>query len=371
MKREQEIISVQRQIDGFRDSYKRLNESQKVQQCSLDNCLMRLEHCENTKDSIQMLTSSELDIRERLEEVQFNVQNCLTKRRTFSVSEDDADDTSSIGSKSASGVNPLLTGHVAKLSRDIASVTERMASLELCMQGSALDRQDSSTSDNNVVSDIRRMQLSIATISRSVSRVAKDVFEMRSSDLTSRSSTATSLSSILSHRSLSGHRPSSPNSHSSSSRIDRLPEKPPPVQESPSAPSLTMRSPGMRSPNTRPLGTGLRTYRASGNEDTASDTSTSVQSRSPLSTHRDTLSTSSRSLSKFGTARGALSAVPEDSRSAAFRATTTSQRSLTEPVRADRFSLRPRLSVRHQRHAAHLYGNNPDPSPETSARQPQ
>jgi hypothetical protein len=52
---------------------------------------------------------------------------------------------------------------------------------------------------------------------------------------------------------------------------------------------------------------------------------------------------------RLSMARGALSAVPEDPRSADLGAMTIARKNLNEPAPADRFSLRPRLSVWRQR----------------------
>jgi len=249
------------------------------------------------------------------------------------------------GPKPATDVEPLLTGPIAKLSRDVAGASERLTSLELCMQGSALDRQDQSSADESLVKDVRRMQLAIATISRSLSKVAKDVFDMRATELTSRSTTARSLSSTMTPGGTPGQSLSTPG--------HGLPEKSPLVQASPSAPSLSIRSP-TRSPCIRPPGIWSRPDRAPANEDLASNVSTSTWSGPPRNKETETPSTSSRDspgqmvaarLAQVR-ARSALSAVPEDPRSAHFGAST--HRSLNEPVPADRFSLRPRLSVRRR-----------------------
>jgi len=339
MKREQEIISVQRQLDGFRDSYKRLSESQKVQQSVMDSCLKRVELCEDMRASMQLLTHSESEMREHLEEVQHNIQKCLATQQTLNKDQIAPRDVSGCNpAKPVADVNPVLAGHVAKLSRDVSGVTDRLTSLELCMQGSALERQDSLASDKSVVNDVRRMQLAIATISRSVSKVAKDVFDMRASELASRSSTATSLGSILTQGSKSGQRPSIANFQASSAgAINRLAQKSPSVQTSSNAPPLTFRSPAIRS-------LGPNSNLAPAKEDVASDASTSVQSPSPpRSTHTDTLSISSRS--KFALARASLSAVSKDSRSATLRA-IAARSALTEPAPADRFALRSQRPAR-------------------------
>jgi len=338
MKREQEIISVQRQLDGFRDSYKRLCEWQGIQQSALDNCYQRLENCEDTRASIQMLTSAKSEMRERLEEVQRSVETCLATQQALSKDQiTPADVSAHNGPKPAAGVNPFLTGRAAKLSREISGVTERLTSLELCMQGSALER---SASDNAAVHEVRRMQLAIATlsksvssmqhaiatVSRSVSKVTKDVFDMRASEVTSRSSTAMSLGSILTQGSMLGKRPDIPHLHASSAGgTVQLIQKSPP-QTSPHAPSC-VRSPGIRS-------LGRNSDLATGKEDIASDASASTQTPPPLQSRKS--NTQSTSL-KFATPRAGPSVAPKESRSATLGAKTTARSALTEPVH-DRFS---------------------------------
>mmetsp|Transcript_14266 Transcript_14266/g.27666 ORF Transcript_14266/g.27666 Transcript_14266/m.27666 type:complete len:461 (-) Transcript_14266:314-1696(-) len=352
MKREQEIISVQRQLDGFRDSYKRLGEAQRIQQSSLDSCHQRFKNYEDMRASIQMLIDAESEMRERLEEVQHNVQNCLAMQQTLNKEQTALADASARKEpKLAASVNPVFAGHVAKLSREMSGVTERLTSLELCMQGSTFERQESSVSDNSVVKDVRRMQLAIATVSRSVSKVAKDLYDMRASELASRSSTATSLSSTLTQGSVSGQRPDIPRHHASSARgTDRFARKSLPVQMAPRAHPLCIRNAGIRSldPNSN---------RAPAKEDVASDASTSMRSLSPPhSTNTDSLSTSPRS--KFASAQALLSAVPKDSRSATLGAKNTARSAMT----ADRFSLRPQVSMRPSETLSRLaQGDKPGP----------
>jgi len=338
MKREQEIISVQRQLDGFRDSYKRLGEAQRIQQSSLDSCHQRFKNYEDMRASIQMLIDAESEMRERLEEVQHNVQNCLAMQQTLNKEQTALADASARKEpKLAASVNPVFAGHVAKLSREMSGVTERLTSLELCMQGSALER---SASDNAAVHEVRRMQLAIATlsksvssmqhaiatVSRSVSKVTKDVFDMRASEVTSRSSTAMSLGSILTQGSMLGKRPDIPHLHASSAGgTVQLIQKSPP-QTSPHAPSC-VRSPGIRS-------LGRNSDLATGKEDIASDASASTQTPPPLQSRKS--NTQSTSL-KFATPRAGPSVAPKESRSATLGAKTTARSALTEPVH-DRFS---------------------------------
>lgn len=358
---EQEIISLQRRLDGYEESNKRFTESRRVQQSVLDSCLQRLENCEDMRISIHKLTDAEVEIRRSLEEVQHNIENCSAKQRAVCERRVEPTGANPIdGPKPATDVEPLLTGPIAKLSRDIAGASERLTSLELCMQGSALDKQDQSSADESLVKDVRRMQLAIATISRSLSKVAKDVFDMRATELTSRSTTARSLSSTITQGGTPGQSVGTPG--------HGLPEKSPLVQASPSAPSLSTRSPATRSPFIRPPSICPRPDRAPANQDLASNVSTSTWSGPPRNKERETPSTSSRDspgqmvaarLAQVR-ARSTLSAVPEDPRSAHFGAST--HRSLNDPVPADRFSLGPRLSVRRRMpaHSMKEFFVNPD-----------
>jgi len=380
MKREQEIISVQRQLDGIRDSYKRLTEMQKNQQSAVDRCSQRIERCEDMRASISMWTTAECDLRERLEEVEHNVENHFSKQRAL---HEEQGELADVNGKPARGVNPLLAGHVAKLSRDVAGVKDHLMSLEMCMQGPATQESGFDSpggTDKTVVNDIRRMQLAIATISRSVSKVAKDVFDMRASDVSSRSSTASSLSSVVTQGSRPGQRPRMPNFHPSS-----VPENSPQVPPSPSAPCSSICSPGFRLPFARPSGSSLRPSHAS-DSDSASDMSTSIRSVTAQNINVDTLSTASResrghlsaaqlpqesrghlSVARLAQnrtvlARGEPSGLPKYPRSATFGAKTTARSSLTEPVHDGKVSMRPMLSVRPKTAAAaHLFNrNNPE-----------
>mmetsp|Transcript_34803 Transcript_34803/g.68713 ORF Transcript_34803/g.68713 Transcript_34803/m.68713 type:complete len:489 (-) Transcript_34803:118-1584(-) len=365
IKWEREMISVQQRMHEYEESNKRFTESQRVQQSVLDSCFQRLENCEDMRASIQKLTDAEVEICGRLEEVRRDVDNCLAKQRTLREERFEPNDAKPVdGPELAKDVDPLLARHVTKLSSDVASVSERLTGLELCMQGTALDRQDHVTASETLVQDVRRMQLAIATISRSVSKLAKDVFETRrvSSELTTRSPTAQSLGGSTTQGGAPGQQPGIPNADASSVvDIDRLPEKSPRVEASPSALSLSIRSPAIRTPYVAASRTWLRPDRAPANERLASDASTSTRFMPPRNTNTETPSTSSLdsparkmvaarvASNRLSMARGALSAVPEDPRSADLGAMTIARKNLNEPAPADRFSLRPRLSVWRQR----------------------
>jgi len=379
---EQEIISVREHLDGNEESSKRFTESQRVQQSALDSCLQRLENCEDMKASIQKLTDAEveirgkltasvqkltyaeLEIRGHLEEVQHSIEVCLAKQQAESEERGVLIDARPIdGRKPARDVDPLLDGRMAKLSHDVSGVSERLKTLELSVQGSALDRQDQSTADETLVKDVRRMQLAIATISRSVSKVAKDVFDMRANEHITRNPAPLSLGSTRAQGGMLGPKSGSvPEAHGSSAvDVEQLPDKS--HVQATSAPSLSIRSPATRSPYIRPAGTWLRPDRASAKEDLASNVSTI--SMPPRNTDTETSSTpcsppcdspvqmvqARTTLNRITTARGAvLSAVPEYPRSATFGAKTVAHSPLNRPfLPSDRFSHRPRLSLQPQR----------------------
>jgi len=358
MKWEQEIKLLKRKLEGYEESNKRFTESQRVQQSVLDSCLQRIENCEDMRASIHKLTDAEVEIRRRLQEVKHNIDNCVAKQRPVCEDRDELIDSHPIdGPKPARGVDPLLAGHNANLLRDVAGASERLRNLELCMQGSTRDRQDQSTAHQTLVKDVRRMQINIATISRSVSKIAKDVLDMRASDLTSRSPTPRSVSSTKTPGGTPGQTLDGPNAQASSVvDIDQLVEKSPHVHTSPSAPSLSTRSPVIRSPYIRPPGNWLRPDCAHANEDLANGSSTSTWSMPPRNTDRENSSISSLgspaqmvaarlAQNRFAMAQAALSADP---RSANFGAKSSARSALNEPVPADRFSLRPQLSVRQR-----------------------
>merc|ERR1712241_854351 len=73
----------------------------------------------------------------------------------------------------------------------MAAVQERLTSLELCVQESALGKREQAKTDmKNLITDVKQLQLAITTISTSMSNVAKDVLDLR------RSSTADSMLDI-------------------------------------------------------------------------------------------------------------------------------------------------------------------------------
>jgi len=360
--RQDDVNAVNKRLDEIDVSVmtKRLDdlslwtEAQSIQQSALDRRIIRLEDCEAAGGRVQMSADAEGELRQRLEELQSTMENCLANEWATGAGQTklhDFADTDAGGTSATRGGRPDATIHGAEVSREIAAVKERLASLELCVQESALCKQEQATSDMTLVADIKHLQLAIVTISNSMSNVAKDVLDLRRS------------SAAACKPELNGKTHGSSQQFKAEEYVSEWTAACNYVSSQSSANlSPASRSPGSRSP------WDLTTAR----ENTTSSEQATKRSLSPVMSKQGVLSSSLRENSqqlhaqgcephRFGVVRGALRPVPEDPQVAnsgqrenlmcMTQGGVSGQSSLGEPQPADHESLQPHLPIKHWRRA--------------------